>query len=420
MGVRARWSFLLAVALAAASTISAEAAENGGWIGTWAASAQPVWSGDFFAPPKVPANLFDQTVRELATVSIGGARLRVRLSNEYGTRPLVVSAAHVAVRDKASAIVAGTDRALTFAGKSSFTIPPGAPAISDPVDLAVGPLSTLAISLFFAEVTPPTTMHWDGHQTAYVAAGNHVADTDFKADSTMTAKVFLSEIMVDAQPGARAIVMFGDSITDGDGSTLDADKRWPDLLARRLKERQGPPVAVINQGISGARILKDRMGVNALARFDRDVLLQLHADTVVLMMGINDIGWPQSLLAPDEKIPAAADVIAGYEQLIERAHLHGLRIFGATLTPFEDTFHGTPLFGYYSPEKDKVREEVNAFIRTGGKFDGVIDFDAVVRDPARPAHVKAEFDAGDHLHPSDAGYVAMADSIDLDKLLGNR
>jgi lysophospholipase L1-like esterase len=419
MGARKRFGVLLTVVTVIAGAASARAAE-GGWIGTWAASAQPVWGGDFFAPPKVPPNFWNQTVRQLATVSIGGARLRVRLTNEYGTRPLVISAAHVALRDKGSAIQPGSDRPLTFAGKSSITIPPGAPAISDPVDLAVEPLSTLAVSLFFAEVTPATTFHWDGHNTAYIAAGDHVADTDFKTDSTMTAKVFMSAIMVDAQPGARAVVLFGDSITDGDGSTVDADKRWPDNLARRLKERQGPPVAVINQGISGARILKDRMGTNALARFDRDVLLEPHADTVVLMMGINDIGWPQSVLAPEEKIPAAADVIAGYEQLIARAHLHGLRIFGATLTPFEDTFHGTPLFGYYSPEKDKVRDEVNAFIRDSGKFDGVIDFDAVVRDPARPAHVKAEFDAGDHLHPSDAGYVAMADSIDLDKLLGNR
>jgi len=367
----------------------------------------------------VPPNFFDQTVRELATISIGGSKVRVVLTNEYGTRPLTIGAAHVAIFDKGAAIQAGSDRALTFGGKDQITIPPGAPAISDPVDLAVAPLATLAVSLYLPAVSPSTTFHWEGRQTASIIKGNHAADVDFKPDSTMTAKVFLSEIMVDAKPGARAIVTFGDSITDGDGSTVDANHRWPDNLARRLAERGGPPVAVVNEGISGAKVLKDRMGTNALARFDHDVLVQPHADTVVLMMGINDIGWPEMLLSPDDKVPTSDEIIAGYQQVIARAHLHNMRIFGATLTPFEDTFHGTPLFGYYSPEKDKVREAVNQWIRESGQFDGVLDFDAVVRDPARPAHVLAAYDAGDHLHPNDAGYVAMANSIDLDKLLGN-
>jgi lysophospholipase L1-like esterase len=419
MNVRTGFGILLAAGIAAAGAAGAGASEAGDWIGTWGASAQPVWASDFFAPPKVPPNFFDQTVRELATISIGGSKVRVVLTNEYGTRPLTIGAAHVAIFDKGAAIQAGSDRALTFGGKDQITIPPGAPAISDPVDLAVAPLATLAVSLYLPAVSPATTFHWEGRQTAAIIKGNHVADVDFKPDSTMTAKVFLSEIMVDAKPGARAIVTFGDSITDGDGSTVDANHRWPDNLARRLAERAGPPVAVINEGISGAKVLKDRMGTNALSRFDHDVLVQPHADTVVLMMGINDIGWPEMLLSPDDKVPTADEIIAGYQQLIARAHLHNLRIFGATLTPFEDTFHGTPLFGYYSPEKDKVREAVNQWIRDSGQFDGVLDFDAVVRDPARPAHVLAAYDAGDHLHPNDAGYVAMANSIDLDKLLGN-
>ena len=408
-------SFAIAAALLAAGAQGAEAED---WIGTWGASAQPVWDKDFLAPPKVPPNFWNQTLREAATVSVGGSKVRIVLSNEYGNKPVTIGAAHIAVVDKGSAIAAGSDRALTFGGKPGFTIPPGAPAVSDPVDLSVAPLSTLAVSLYFPVVTPVETFHWEGRQTAYVVAGDHTGDADFKPDSTITAKAFLSEVMVDAKPGARAVVTFGDSITDGDGSTVDANHRWPDNLARRLNERGGAEVAVINEGISGAMILKDRMGVNALARFDHDVLDQPHADVVTLMMGINDIGWPVSVLAPNDKVPAATDVIAGYEQLIARAHLHGMRIFGATLTPFEDTFHGTPLFGYYSVDKDKVRGEVNDWIRKSGKFDGVLDFDAVVRDPANPAHVQAQYDAGDHLHPNDAGYVAIANSIDLDKLLG--
>ena len=209
---------------------------------------------------------------------------------------------------------------------------------------------------------------------------------------------------------------FGDSITDGDGSTVDANHRWPDRLAERLV-KAGDNVAIVNEGISGARVLRDRMGDNALARFDRDVLSQPRADTVVLMMGINDIGWPDTILVPKgEPAPSAQDVIAGYEQLIARAHEHHLRILGATLTPFEDTFHGTPLYGYYDETKEAKREAINDWIRKSGQFDGVIDFDALTRDPADPKHIKAEYDHGEHLHPNDAGYEAMAASIDLGML----
>ena len=189
--------------------------------------------------------------------------------------------------------------------------------------------------------------------------------------------------------------------------------RWPDRLAERLA-KSGANVAVVNEGISGARVLRDRMGDNALARFDRDVLSQPHADTVTLMMGINDVGWPDTVLVPKgEPAPSAEDVIAGYKQLIVRAHEHGLKIIGVTLTPFEDTFHGTPLFGYYNEEKEAKRESINNWIRSSGEFDGVIDFDAMTRDPADPKHIKAEYDKGDHLHPNDAGYVAMSQGIDL-------
>ena len=414
-----RWLCLaLAAGLLATGGAAARAADAGDWIGTWGASPQPMWTADFPAPPRITPNLWNQTVRELATVSLGGSRVRVLLTNEYGQRPLVVGAAHVAIFDKGAAIAAGTDRPLTFGGRPSITIPPEAPAISDPVDLAVAPLATLAVSLYLPEVTPITTFHWEGRQTAAIVAGDHVADLDFKPDSTTTTKVFLSEVMVEAGPGARAVVAFGDSITDGDGSTFGASRRWTDDLARRLAARAGPPVAVVNQGISGARMLRDRLGANALARFDADVLVQPRADVVVLMMGINDIGWPGTVLSPDGILPTADQIVAGYEQLIARAHLRGLRIVGATLTPFEDAFHGTPLFGYYSPAKDAIREAVNRWIRESGRFDAVLDFDALVRDPTRPAHIKAAFDSGDHLHPNDAGYQAMADAVDLDRLLG--
>jgi lysophospholipase L1-like esterase len=390
------------------------------WIATWTASPHEVWAPDFLAPVKVPRNLWGQTVRQVASVSIGGKRVRVVLSNEYGPWPLRIGAAQIALSANGSAIAAGSGKALTFGGKTSIVIPPGAPAISDPVDLSVAPLSSVVVSFFLPDVTPITTFHWDACQTTYVVAGNKVGETDFKADSTFTARILLSEILVDAPADARAIVTFGDSITDGNNSTVDTNRRWPDVLARRLVEAGGPPVAVLNQGISGARILTDRMGVNALARFDRDVLRHRHADTVILMMGINDIGWPESILEPNTPSPAPEDIIAGYQQLIARAHLHNMRIIGATLTPFEDTFKGSPLASYYSAAKEQKRQAVNKWIRESGAFDGVIDFDAVVRDPNRPTYVQAAYDSGDHLHPNDAGYKAMAESIDLRLLAGSR
>jgi lysophospholipase L1-like esterase len=403
--------------LATAPAPAQQRADDGDWIGTWAASPQPVWDADFFAPVGIPRALRDQTLRQIARVSLGGDRVRAVVSNEYGDRPLVIGSAHVALAGDGGAIVPGSDRTLTFDGSPSVTIPPGAPMLSDPVDLTVAPLGSVAVSLYLPEITPTTTWHNEGVQTAYISgAGDFAADTEFEPAQTVTSRIFLSGIMVDAAPDARAIVTFGDSITDGATSTLDANHRWPDFLAERLHEADAE-VAVLNQGISGARVLRDRMGDNALARFDRDVLSQPRADTVILMMGINDIGWPGTLLVPEgEPAPSADDIIAGYKQLITRAHADGMTILGATLTPFEDTFHGNPLFGFYSEAKEAKRQAINEWIRTSGAFDGVIDFDAMTRDPSNPKHIRAAFDSGDHLHPQDTGYQAMADGIDLEML----
>jgi lysophospholipase L1-like esterase len=416
-------NFAAAIGLAAvlSGPIAAAAADTGDWISTWSAPPQPLWDASFPVPVNIPRFLWNQTIRQVAAISVGGDRVRVVLSNEYGSRPLVIGAAHIALSASGAGIAAGSDRPLRFGGHTSITIPAGAPAISDPVELSVAPLSNVAVSLFLPDPTPLTTMHWDGVQTAYISSpGNFAGDADIKADSTIKARVFVTGIMVDATPGARAVVAFGDSITDGNASTPDANHRWPDYLARRLAKASGPKVAVLNEGISGAKVLSDRMGVNALARFDRDVLSQPHADTVVLMMGINDIGWPGCALAPQDTPPSADDVIDGYRQLVARAHTHKMRIIGATLTPFEDAFKGAPFEGYYSPAKEQKRQAINAWIRNSGEFDGVIDFDAAARDPNHPTRILPSFDSGDHLHPQDTGYQAMADSIDLGILLGNR
>jgi lysophospholipase L1-like esterase len=326
---------------------------------------------------------------------------------------MTIGAATLALAGADGAIDPASLKALTFSGKPGATIPPGAPIWSDPVDLSVKALDSLAVSLYLPQVTPTTTWHNDGRQAAWLGAGDQTAAESFASDLTTNSRIFLSGIMVDAKPDARAVVLFGDSITDGDSSTPNENNCWPDILTERIVAT-GAQVSVLNEGISGARVLRDRMGENALARFDRDVLSHPRADTVVVMMGINDIGWPDSPLVPaGEPAPSAEDIIAGYEQLIARAHAQAFKIIGATLTPFEDTFAGGPLSDYYNPDKEAKRVAVNEWIRNGGGFDAVIDFDALASDPADPSHIKAEFDSGDHLHPNDAGYAAMANAVDL-------
>ncbi len=405
-----------AVAFAAVVGIApaSQAADAGNWVGSWTASPQPAWGADFPVPLSLPANLWKQTIRQNARLSIGGSKVRIVLSNAYGAAPLTIGAAHIALAGEDGKIQEGSDHTVTFGGESSIVIPPGAPAISDPVDISVAPLALVSVSLYLPDITPTSTIHWDGHETAYIAAGNKAADVDFKADSKLTQRVFLSEILVDAPANARAVVAFGDSITDGDGSTVDGNDRWPDRLAERFVAA-GAPVAVLNEGISGAKVLSDRMGVNALARFDADVLSQPKADTVILMMGINDVGWPGTGLALHDPEPSADAIIEGYKQLIDRAHTHGMKIIGATLTPFGDAFAGTPFEGYYTPDKEKIRLALNDFIRSGA-FDGVIDFDKVIVDPQRPGYALPKFGKGDNLHPNPAGYQAMGSAIDLQTL----
>ncbi len=412
------WTRLLAaLLLVAAATFPLQAAQapQPGWIPTWTASPQPRWDGDFALPTNLPYHFWNQTVRQVARVSIGGGRVRVLLSNEYGDRPLKIGAARIALAAPDGAIVPGSDRVLRFGGRESAAVPAGAPMLSDPVALEVPALARVAVSLYLPEPTPPSTFHWDARQTAYVGAGDQTAKVRIDAESTLTTRVFLRGLLVEAAPGARAVVAFGDSITDGNMATADADARWPDVLAERLAARN---VAVLNAGISGARVLRDRMGQNALARFERDVLAQPGVAAVVVLMGINDIGWRGTPLGPDEPIAAAAELIDGYRQLIARAHARGVRIVGATLTPFEGALEQTPQRGYFDAGKERVRRQVNTWIRDSGEFDAVLDFDAVTRDPSRPARFLPAYDSGDHLHPGDAGYRAMAESIDPHVLLG--
>ncbi|MFC4765741.1 SGNH/GDSL hydrolase family protein [Dyella koreensis] len=409
-------AFVAVASLHAAPTPKAPPRDDARWVATWTASPEPRWDGDFALPLNLPSSLWQQTVRQSARVSVGGERVRVMLTNEYGTRPLVIGAAHIALAGEGAAIVAGSDRALTFNGRPSVTIPPGAPMLSDPVDLNVVALGNVSVSLYLPEPTAPASFHWDARQTTYVVAGDQAGAPTIKPDAMLTSRVFLRSILVADTAGTRAVVALGDSITDGNGSSMDANTRWPDFLAKRFA---GQHVAVLNAGISGARVLRDGMGENALARFERDVLSQPGVSSVIVMMGINDISWFGTPLGPKDEVTPAEALIAGYQQLIARAHLHGVRIIGATLTPFEGALEDTPMKGYYNADKERVRQAVNRWIREGGAFDVVVDFDAALRDPARPQRFLPAYDSGDHLHPGDAGYKVMADTIDTRAVFGS-
>jgi lysophospholipase L1-like esterase len=378
---------------------AAAQAEANSWISTWAASPQ--------APRGVvPASFSNRTVRQIVHVSIGGNKVRIRLSNEFGTKPVLIGAASVGLAGAGSDIASGSLRPLTFGGSKSIILPPGAPALSDPVELSVAPLADIAVSLYLPAATDLGTVHTTGLQTAFVSgAGDFTATSDFPTVDRFANRFFLAGVMVEPNSPARAIVAFGDSITDGTNSTVNGNSRWPDVLARRLQEA-GAPVAVLNEGIAGNRVLSDAAGVNALARFERDVLGQPGVSHVVIFLGINDIGFPGSAAEPNGIVRTADEIIAGYKQLIERARLRSIKVIGAPLAPFENA-------AYFTPEKELKRLAVNNWIRTSGAFDGLIDFEHVIADPAHPAAIAAAYDSGDHLHPNDAGYKAMGESIDL-------
>ena len=391
------------------------------WLASWTASPQAVWGSDFVLPSNVPAVLHGQTVRQVARLSVGGPRVRIVLSNAYGKAPLRIGAASVALAASASAIDAGSLRTLTFAGQPSATMAPGAPLVSDPVDLSVPDLARLTVSVHLPQASPVATFHWDGRETAWIAPQDQTRaariDEAQTGVQTTTARLLLSAIEVEAAPGAQAVAILGDSITDGASASLGMDARWPDFLARRLAP-QG--VAVLNAGISGARLLSDGMGDNALARFARDVLAQPGVRTVIVLLGINDISWPGTAFAPRAQRPTLEDLTAGYAQLVAQARSRGVRVVGATLTPFAGALPGTPLSNYYQLDKDALRQQLNAWIRASGLFDAVLDFDALARDPASPLRLLPAYDSGDHLHPGDAGNRALAEGIDLPLLLNDQ
>jgi lysophospholipase L1-like esterase len=340
--------------------------------------------------------------------SIGGQRVRLTLSNALGREPVRFGAVHVARHDGNARIATGSDRAVTFGGRESITLEPGALAVSDPVELAVPALAELAVSLYLPETTGAPTTHELALNTSYVARGNRVAADSLTGAATNRTYFWLAGVEVLAgSPEAGAIVAFGDSITDGFSTTPDAHRAWPALLAARLQgnaatERWG----VVNAGIAGNRVRRDMVGTSALARFDRDVLARAGVRWLVLFEGINDITWSALPGVPESQRTNAEQLTDALAQLVDRAHARGIRVVGATLMPMGGLW-------LHNPETEGLRQAVNRWIRTSGKFDAVVDFDAVTRDPSDPARLRPDLDSGDHIHPSDAGNAAMANAIDL-------
>ena len=403
-----RTALLLLLALSPAL----KAAGQSHWVVTWGASPAPQLTDEQMKAAKL--NFENQTLREIVHTSIGGGTVRVRLSNAFGKESLELGAVHIGLRSQGSSITQGSDRALTFGGRPGILIPPNAPVLSDPVKLDVPAGADLAVSIFVPKAATGAGIHYSAMQTSYVASGDQTSSASVSDAAPISSWIFLTGVEVLAPESASTVVAFGDSITDGAHSTNDANHRWPDILAERLRQQHGrKEIGVLDAGIGGNRILHDatanvRFGISALARFDADVLAQPGVKYIIVLEGINDLGHAGSSAPLSEQV-SAADIIAGLTQLIERSHEKGIKIFGATITPFE----GTVSKGYFTPEKETQRKAVNEWIRTGGAFDGVVDFEKAARDPAHPDRMLPAYDSGDHLHPGDAGYKAMGEAINL-------
>jgi len=383
-------------------SVCAHAATPGVWVGTWATA--PMQQEN-----KAGALAADITYRQIVHVSLGGSSIRVVFTNEFGTDPLTLTGASVAlpVSNTVSDIHVDSAKALAFSGHPGITIPPGAVAVSDPVDFPLAALSDLAITTVLpAQPLHTYSVHGFADSSNFQAAGNQLSAATLDTPHTGTSWLFLKAVDVQAPSGSGSIVTFGDSITDGAHSTRDANARWPDVLAKRLQAAKGTAnLGVLNTGIGGNRVLHDGTGPNALARFDSDVIAQAGVRYVIVLESINDIGHAADPKKPYDVV-TADDLIAGLSQLARRAHTHGIKIYGATLTPYLPA-------AYSSTPGETMRAAVNQWIRTSHELDGFIDFDAATRDPDHPQSFLPADDSGDHLHPGDAGYKAMGESIDL-------
>jgi lysophospholipase L1-like esterase len=395
-----KWALIGGACALATCAMAAGGSGHRAWVDAWAAS-----------PDSAGPALNAQTVRQVVRASIGGSQVRVRLSNLFGNAAITLGPVHVAPSAGGADTVPGSDHALLFNGKPTVTIAKGESVLSDPLKMDVKALQSLAVSIYApaAAAYRASTVHSAGFATAYITeSGDATAAARFPRDETSGNRFFLTDVEVAGPSTKYTLVAFGDSITDGVGTKADANERWPDDLAVRLQaDAKLSSIGVADAGISGNRILHDGAGPSALTRFGRDALDQPGVRWIVLLEGINDIGGSGYAWDAKDKI-AAQQVIDGMKTLIARAHARHVKIYGATLTPYGGS--GWP---YHSAAGEKTREQVNAWIRDSGAFDGVVDFDKVIRDPAAPQKMLAAYDSGDHLHPNSAGYRAMANAVDL-------
>lgn len=381
-------------------TAAGTSPRTGEWVGTWGTSQQLVEPRNM--PPK--PGLSHNTLRQIVHVSLGGDTLRVRLSNKFGTTPLTLNAVHIATPTDSGAIDPGTDKALSFDGKPTVTIPPRAEVTSDPFRFALKPLSNAAITIHYGDVSPNLTGHPGSRTTSYLVKGNKVSAEDLSGGATTDHWYTIEGIDVVAPASAASVVVLGNSITDGHGSGTNKQDRWTDDLARRLQANAGTKeVAVLNEGIGGNCILHGCLGPTALNRFNRDVINQPNVRWLIILEGINDIGGSRG----DKAAAIVADrLIDSYKWMITVAHAHGIKVYGATMTPFGGSFYDTPAHR-------AAWKKVNEWIRNSGRFDAVIDFAAAMSDPANPEHLIPKGDFGDHLHPNEEGYRMMAQAVDL-------
>ncbi|MDD9320798.1 SGNH/GDSL hydrolase family protein [Acinetobacter lactucae] len=389
-------------------------AQKSQWVTTWAASPQKVWNKDFVFPTNIPEQISNQTIKQISQISLGGEAVRLVFTNQYGDQPLYIDKTTVGLV-KGQSLKSKNAYPVYFSGKLKAQILPGKQLMSDPIQLPVPDHAELMVNTFIQRPTTFKTFHWDAKQTSWLITGNQTANLNTPSSAkTTTARLLLSAIEVKPKRKAHVVAVIGDSITDGATTTLNANSRWTDFLAKRLSAHH---VAVINSGISGNRLLTNGMGDSALERLKSEVFQYSGVKTLIVLVGINDISWPGTAFAPKQQIPSFEALTQGYKRVVDEAHEQGIQVIGATLLPFSGALPNTPLDNYYQPNKDELRQRINHWMRTSHTFDGVLDLEQGLKDPKHPDRLNPIYDSGDHLHPNDKGNQQMANLVDLNQLV---